>query len=188
MNNLLSDQLKTRTSAAHQQLEKALVQRMRSLQTINDYLILLQFFYSYFGAVEERINLYIGSVELPDYPQRRKTAALAGDILCLGGTLPEKTPVNDLPEIKNHMQAFGALYVLEGSTLGGMIICQMIRKQLGLTETGLSFFYSYGENLATMWDTFKLTLNRQATKDADEEIVIAAADATFSKFSVLLAA
>lgn len=188
MNNLLSDQLKTRTLAAHQELEKVLVQRMRTLQTINDYLLLLQFFYSYFGALEDRINLYLGSAELPDYPQRRKTAALAADIQALGGTLPSKTPLNDLPQIKNHLQAFGALYVMEGSTLGGPVISAMIRKQLGLTDKGLTFFYSYGEHLTTMWDTFKLTLNRQAETHSDVEMTITAANATFRKFGAVLGA
>jgi heme oxygenase len=186
INRFLSDELKTRTLTPHQELEKVLITRMRAMVSINDYIRLLQHFYSYFSSVEDHLNLYIGSTELPDYPQRRKSASLARDITTLGGVLSEKTHATMLPEIKNHLQAFGALYVIEGSTLGGLIITQMIRKQLGLNQKGLSFFQSYGEHSTTMWDTFKLTLNQQADTIADADTIIAAAAATFRQFKVLL--
>ena len=186
-NEILSNQLKIRTLAPHQELEKVLIQRMRTMRSLDDYIKLLQFFYSYFGALEDRINLYIGSAELPDYLQRRKSESLAADILALGGELPIKTAVTDLPVIENRLQAFGALYVMEGSTLGGQIISQMITKHLGIDDKGLLFFQSYGGNLTTMWDTFKLILNRQADNEADAEILITAADATFRQFKALLA-
>ena len=185
-NETLSELLKTQTLAPHQQLEKGLVQRMRAMRSADDYIGLLQLFYSYFGALEDRINLYIDSTNLPDHLERRKSACLADDIRALGGILPEKVGVEDIPEIENHLQAFGALYVMEGSTLGGQIISQMIGKQLGMQDKGLSFFKSYGDNLTTMWDTFKLALNKQAKNDAEAESIIATAAETFRKFKVLL--
>jgi heme oxygenase len=182
----LSDQLKIRTLAPHQELEKVLVHQMRAMRSVDDYINLLQVFYSYFGALEDQINKYIGSDELPDYLQRRKSASLAKDILALGGSLPKKVTAAHLPVIENYLQAFGALYVIEGSTLGGSIISRMLSTQLGLKDNGLSFFQSYGENLATMWATFKLTLNQQAKNKAETEMVINAADATFGQFKVCL--
>ena len=162
------------------------MQRMRSMRGLDDYIKLLQLFYSYFGAIEDRINLFIGSTELPDYLQRRKSESLATDLRSLNGTLPEKTALTDLPEIKNYLQAFGAMYVMEGSTLGGLIISQMITKQLGIRDKGLLFFQSYGEHLTTMWDSFRLTLNRQADNETDAQKVIAAADATFRQFKAAM--
>ena len=185
-NELLSDQLKIRTLAPHQELEKVLIQRMRSMHDVNDYINLLQLFYSYFAALEDRINLYIGSNELPDHLQRRKSASLEKDIVSLGGILPSKTELVHLPVIENHLQAFGALYVMEGSTLGGLIISRMIGGQLGIGDNGLSFFQSYGENLTAMWDSFKLTLNRQADSETDKQTVITAAYSTFQQFKILL--
>jgi len=114
------------------------------MQTTEDYISLLQVFYSFFGALEDRINVYIGSAELPDHLQRRKSEALAIDIRTLGGILPQKAALSDIPEIDDHLQAFGALYVMEGSTLGGQIISQMIAKQLGIQDKGISFFQNYG--------------------------------------------
>jgi heme oxygenase len=183
---LLSDQLKIRTLISHQQLEKMLLQRLRGMYTVNDYLHLIQNFYCYFAALEERIKLYVGTSELPDYQERRKSASLENDVLSLGGVLPEKVPALLLPMIENQLQAFGALYVMEGSTLGGLIISQMIKKQLNISDNHLSFFRSYGDQLVPMWNSFKLILDKQPETKAEDEIVIAAADATFGQFKIFL--
>jgi heme oxygenase len=58
----------------------------------------------------------------------------------------------------------------------------MLAKQLALKDKGLLFFNSYGEHLTTMWATFKLTLNRQTGNQAEAEVVIVTADATFRQF------
>jgi heme oxygenase len=185
-NESLANQLKVRTLSSHQQLEKALVGRMRNMRTREDYISLLQAFYSYFGAIEDQINRYIGKDQLPDHTERRKTASLVGDIESLGGGLPEKAREAYLPPIENQLQAFGALYVIEGSTLGGLIISKMIAKQLGLTEDGLSFFKSYGHATNEMWERFKAVLNLQGNNDTEKECIIHAADDTFTKFKVFL--
>jgi heme oxygenase len=183
---ILSDQLKILTLKPHQEVEKVLVQRLRQMKSFEGYLQLLKLFYSYFGALEERINLYISNDRLSDYTDRRKSAALAADILSLGGQLPEKIPAEGLPEIENHFQAFGALYVIEGSTLGGLFISQMIKKQLSLGDESLTFFQSYGDRLTTMWDSFKSALDHQAETEEEREMIISGAKATFEKFKSVL--
>jgi len=182
----LSNQLKLQTSSSHQQLEKALIGSMRNMRTREDYISLLQVFYSYFGAIEDQFNGYIGKDQLPDYMERRKTASLICDIESLGGVLPEKATEAYLPQIENQFQAFGALYVIEGSTLGGLIISKMIAKQLGLTKDGLSFFKSYGHDTNEMWKRFKSVLNLQGKNDDEKEYIIHAADDTFTKFKLFL--
>ncbi len=52
-----------------------------------------------------------------------------------------------------HGAAFGALYVLEGSTIGGLIIKKMISEKLG-SEEGMSFFEGYGKKTAERWKVF----------------------------------
>lgn len=181
----LSEELKLRTRKPHLELEKALALQMRSMKSVSDYTKLLQIFYSYFGSLEDSIDKYIGSAELPDHLQRRKSESLAADIRALGGDLTEKASSAEIPEIADHLQAFGALYVMEGSTLGGKIISQMIAKQLGIKDKGLSFFQSYGEDLSSMWLSFKQTLDQQADTPAERERVIAAAYDTFYQFKIL---
>jgi heme oxygenase (biliverdin-IX-beta and delta-forming) len=184
---MLADQLKNATEHSHQQLEKQLVLKMKSIRSKDEYAELLQLFYTYFGGLEDSINRYISAAHLSDYAQRRKTEALATDIKDLGGLPRPKAGGSDLPQLQNHLQAFGALYVIEGSTLGGQIISKMMAKQLNLQEdTGLGFFKGYGEASMQMWETFKQALNAQAGTAADEETVIKAADETFKKFELWL--
>ncbi|WCT12221.1 biliverdin-producing heme oxygenase [Mucilaginibacter jinjuensis] len=176
---MLADNLKEQTLTYHQQLEKKLVSQIKGLNTKEDYLQLLQLFYGYFGGLEDRINLFIDQNILPDHAQRRKTGAIADDILALGGEPVTKATGDALPEINNADQALGAMYVIEGSTLGGSIISKMISGKLGLT-TGLSFFNSYGENTHQMWDAFKAVLNKQPAEI--EAAITEAANNTFLKF------
>jgi len=180
---MLADQLKKATLANHQQLEKMLVGQMRAVRSKEDYINLLQLFYSYFGGLEEQIDLYISTRELPDYKQRRKSAALANDIKSLGGTPVSLANLEDLPPIQNTRQAYGALYVIEGSTLGGKIISKMMAQQLGITDgSGLSFFSGYADDTETMWDKFKQALNQQADNSEQASQVIDTANETFARF------
>ncbi len=180
--NLL-EQLKFETLANHQQLEKHLIVRMKGMQSPKDYIRILQVFYSYFGALEDQIDNFIGPDQLTDYADRRKTLSIKDDILALQGAVPKKAGLDDLPELGNALQAFGALYVIEGSTLGGQIISKMISKQLALNkDEGLSFFKSYGDNTIMMWNSFKSVLENQATSQEEADIITQAANETFIKF------
>ncbi|MFD1256781.1 biliverdin-producing heme oxygenase [Mucilaginibacter terrae] len=180
---MLADQLKTETLTNHQQLEKLLVDRMRAIRSLQDYIGLLQIFYSYFGGLEEQIDQYITAAELPDYQQRRKSAALVKDIEDLGGTPVKKASGGSLPTIKNTLQAYAAMYVIEGSTLGGKIISKMMAQQLRITDDkGLSFFSGYGDNTGTMWEKFKQVLNLQSKSAYEESEIINTANQTFIKF------
>lgn len=157
---------------------------MKSIHSKQEYIKLLQIFYTYFGALEEKINRFISPDLLADYDERRKAQSLRADITALDGPVPQLAPENDTPAITDSLQAFGALYVIEGSTLGGQIISKMMARQLNINDSkGLSFFNSYGDQTETKWAAFKDVLNHQAKTDDDAERVIEAADATFLKFN-----
>lgn len=178
---MLSDKLKEETKRNHQILEKALIGNLKAIRSQQEYANLLKLFYGYFGGLETRINEVIDTNLLIDSTERRKTQAIADDILALGNNVPAKASGNDLPTINNHLEALGALYVIEGSTLGGKIIYKMMQQQLGL-DKGMSFFSGYGNKTEQMWDTFKQALNNHAEDPEKEAVVIAAANQTFLKF------
>ncbi len=56
---------------------------------------------------------------LPDWPARRRSAALRRDLEILGIAIPH--PVRVLPTM-DEARMFGRLYVLEGSRLGGKVL------------------------------------------------------------------
>src|ERR1700753_1100409 len=129
---MLSEILKQETLSAHQELEKKLVAKMREMKSLDDYARLLQLFFAFFGGLEKLIEPYIDEGILPDYPERRKTAAIVADLELLNSAIP--ATADELPEVTGTAQALGALYVMEGSTLGGQHIRKMLARQLRTEE------------------------------------------------------
>ncbi|MFD2874361.1 biliverdin-producing heme oxygenase [Mucilaginibacter ximonensis] len=185
---MFTDHIKEATLKNHQQTEKVLIGKMKAMRSQQDYINLLNLFYGYFGALELHIERYINASNLADYEDRRKTSAIADDITALGAIIPALAADDKLPVIDNYLKAFGALYVIEGSTLGGKIISKMIQQHLHVEDgRGLSFFNSYGKHTEQMWAGFKEILNDVAMSPEDEEIITRAANQTFAKFEAWLA-
>ncbi len=174
---MLSDKLRTNTSDYHQQTEVMLVTRIKGIDSKSDYAALLGLFYSYFGGLEKLIDNAIDKSQMTDYDHRRKTASLKSDLEYLNAPIPDFAPADALPKIRTHARALGALYVIEGSTLGGKIISKMVTQKLSLPHSaGLSFFNGYGADTDTMWAGFKEQLNGVADTDAETEVINAAND------------
>lgn len=174
---MLSNTIKEATKSAHQKLEVVVVKKLKAIKTNDDYADLLKHFYAYFSKVEQAIAPYITTEVLPDYSARRTSIYLKQDIEALGfstNSLPhaQALDINSAPE------AIGALYVMEGSIMGGKIIVQMLAKG-GITE-GVSFFSGYGEATDSMWALFIEALNK--TGAANPQGAIDAANKTFSQF------
>lgn len=184
---MFTDKIKKATLQNHQQTEKVLISKLRNMRSKQDYVDLLSLFYGYFGGLEKHIERYINASNLANYEERRKTSAIADDIHALGGVIPALATDDELPDIDNYLKAFGALYVIEGSTLGGKIISKMVQEYLPVENgKGLSFFNSYGEQTDQMWASFKAILNDVAMTPQDEAIITGAANQTFVKFKIWL--
>lgn len=181
---MLSTQIKEATKTAHQQLEGVVVRKLKAIESDADYAEFLKHFYVYFHSVEQAIAPYITADILPDYKDRRNSSYLKQDIEALGSdvvALPDAVA----PSINNVSEALGALYVLEGSIMGGRIIVQMLEK-LGITK-GVSFFSGYGEATGQKWETFIDVLNTQAHTSEQHEQAIRAANETFANFGDVFA-
>lgn len=176
---MLSNSIKEATKEAHQNLEKKVVLKMKAIRSDADYADFLKHFYAYFNEVEQAIAPYINTGLLPDYAERRNSAYLKKDIEELGGSTND-LPAAQAPKITNTIQALGALYVMEGSIMGGPIIVKMLEK-FGITK-GVSFFSGYGEATGQMWGKFIAVLNAQAKNETEEVQAIATANDTFSQF------
>jgi len=176
---MLSTNIKEATKEAHLNLEKKVIQKMKAIRSNADYADFLKYFYTYFNQVEQVIAPYMSTGLLPDYKDRRNSLYLKNDIEALGGNVNDIRRVA-VPVIQNELQALGALYVMEGSIMGGSIIVKMLEKG-GITE-GVSFFSGYGEATGQKWGIFVSVMNQQATSPEQEAIAIAAADETFVRF------
>lgn len=178
--NNVSTNIKEATKDAHIALEKQVVQRLKNIRSNADYAALLKYFYAYFNHVERVIAPFITESLLPDYKDRRNSGYIKNDILALGSAL-EDLPATTVPAIDTAVKALGALYVMEGSIMGGSIIVKMLEKG-GITD-GVSFFSGYGEATGPMWGKFVAVMNREATTEVQQAAMIRTANETFEHFS-----
>ncbi|MBE9585570.1 biliverdin-producing heme oxygenase [Mucilaginibacter sp. JRF] len=185
---MLSEKLKDETKTYHYETEVALIGRIKAIKDKQDYADLLKMFYGYFGGLEKHIDAAIDTTLMDDYHQRRKTSAIADDLQALDAPVPTVAGADNLPVIENHLQALGALYVIEGSTLGGKIISKMIGQKLDASNgEALTFFNSYGEDTVNMWNSFKQKMDAQAKTEAEQAAVVETANSTFKHFASWIA-
>jgi len=177
---MLSTTIKEATHEAHQHLEKIVVKKLKAIRSNADYAGVLKYFYAYFSQLESSIAPFITDKILPDHRTRRTSAYLKADIEQLGESVAE-LPGVAVPQINNVVEALGALYVMEGSIMGGPYIVQMLGKH-GITH-GLSFFSGYGAETPKKWQSFTSVLNVQATDVKAEQAAILTANETFRRFS-----
>lgn len=178
---MITDTLKQVTKESHADLEKVMIRWIRTTRTREDYVRLLKLFYGFFKPVEERIDAHIDRGYLEDYESRRKADALLAD---MGG--PQNSNIrlcDDIPSIAGTPASLGAMYVLEGSTLGGKIICKMLADNMGTdSPSSFAFFNSYGELTQPKWADFKNKLNNYTAEPGEQAEIIEAANDTFVKF------
>ncbi len=156
-----------------------MVSMIRGIRTKQDYVNFLKLMYGYYSALEDRVQDYVSDLEIG---KRRKAERLLEDINYFESS-SEGAVCQELPPITSHAEALGAMYVMEGSTMGGKIIAKMIEGQAGINgPSGFSFFNGYGEETGKMWEEFKLLLNRPL--DEMEKLnLILTANRTFKTFS-----
>ena len=179
---MLSEQLKEKTKEAHQSLEAIVVRQIKSIRTKEQYAELLYKFYGFHSPMEKLFDDHFNNQLVPAYTDRRKADLLLQDIKNLGTDSTAIPQADTLPAIDSLAKAFGAFYVLEGSTQGGTIVADMLIKYAGQTPATTSFFNVYGDGKKQMWQSFKDSLNTYSG-DADfENAAISAANETFNRF------
>jgi heme oxygenase len=172
----LLERLRLETGSAHQRIERTLDITSRTA-TQAGYRALLTRFYGFHRVWEAAVAPLIADRAFFD--PRRRTGLLARDLRALGldrreiASLPACTPLMALP---NRAAALGAMYVVEGSTLGGAIISRHVQRRLGLgPHTGCAYFGAYGKATGAMWRSFCARLLASSTPDGDD-VVAAALD------------
>lgn len=183
---MVINQLRQYTQQSHKELDEWLLPKFQEIDSEKKYKDLLKAFYGYFMPVTEKIEEYLDIALLPDYHERRKPTAILNDLKALKEQHDEIAYAHRLPEINNTAQAFGALYVLEGSTLGGVFLSKMLARNIMVDEKrGLSFFTGYGNQSREKWDAFVNYLNAFAANSNASEITGAAVE-TFQCFKLHL--
>lgn len=121
-----------------------------------------------------------------DPAQRRKLALLEMDLRALGIAPNEDHPPT--PAVPDAEAALGALYVLEGATLGGRVIHRHVAGPLGLTpERGGAYYHGYGAETGARWKELGAAIDRHVALHGGEARVVAGAVDCFAALEAWLA-
>ncbi len=181
----LLEALRTGTALLHVALEKRLPFFTDQLDA-DWYQRLLQAYYGFYGPVE---SVLYDSGLIPDgydCALRVKTPTLVSDLKALGlddqavDTLPRCL---ELPTFDTPAACLGALYVLEGATLGGQVLRREMNQRLSVNaDNGGAFLNIYGVETGRRWKDFLDYLGDQPLDAPAKQRAVDAARSTFSCF------
>ncbi len=154
----LRDEIRDATHAEHEDLENHM-DLMRPDFELEEYARLLQKYHAFYHGLERfllgRAAQQSGFAEFY-CRDRLKTPWLASDLRALnaGADAPADAPLQErlAALFASEQRLLGALYVIEGSMLGGSVMSKQFRKRFELApETGLMFFTGYGSDTREKW-------------------------------------
>lgn len=167
--------LRAATAEAHAALERDLDWQER-VATLPGYRVLLARLRGFHAAYEPAIAE--GLADAPFFEPRRRLDALDADLSALGLDAAARAalPVPAAPAFAGEGAAMGALYVLEGSTLGGIVIGRHVGGLHG-EAAPLAYYAGRGREAGPLWRTFRERLD--GLDPAQETAAFAAGVATF---------
>ncbi|CAO4176031.1 Biliverdin-producing heme oxygenase [Methylorubrum populi] len=157
MTDSLHARLREATAEAHAALERDLDWEAR-VATLSGYRDLLGRLRGFHASYEPAIAAALA--EAAFFDPRRRLMALDADLrtLSLDGTALDALPMPARPRLDGPGAALGALYVLEGSTLGGTVIGRHVACLHGDTVP-LAYYAGRGRATGPLWRSFRQRLD-----------------------------
>jgi heme oxygenase len=123
-----------------------------------------------------------------DLARLRRSATLEADLIALGQSpsrIAELPACDRLTPARDRAEAMGALYVVEGSTLGGLHIARALEGVCArLGGAGRGYFLGYGDQHGAMWRAFLAELDAFARTDPQRAGVVRGATTAFLDFEM----
>jgi len=142
------------------------------------YVRILCGFERYLAAWEPHVASALPDTARPWFAARSRLPMLRRDLAQLAPDRPDPG-VPALPRLPGAGAAYGSLYVLEGSALGGQLIARRAAERFGFDDRrGAAFFHGHGERTGAMWREFRERLET-AVAPHERADACAAAVATF---------
>ena len=117
-----------------------------------------------------------------DVADRSKLGWLDADLATLGA-IPSAPSSDFTLALQDAADAFGAVYVMEGSTLGGQVIARHVIPMLGVTPAeGCRYFTGYGPSTRERWRDTTAAITRFAEPNCEDATgrMVSAANRTFA--------
>lgn len=169
----LSERLREETRDRHEDLEHRLDWRRR-MATREGYLALLTRWWGFHRVFEPAIA---ASFEPALAQPRGKLHLLERDLVHFGLT---QDTIEALPRFAagtgfdTRPALLGALYVTEGSTLGGQVIAHHLHRSLGaeIASGGCAYYEGYGKrDTGAMWASFRAFLDRSGEEGPPHHVI-----------------
>jgi heme oxygenase (biliverdin-IX-beta and delta-forming) len=176
----LSEYLRESTRDAHVAAEQS-IGIGRETYSVGDYVSLLQRWHAFHLAWEPWAAGELSRLDVDYWSGRAKLNWIQADLLALRAS-GARAPADLVPLRRDALaDVIGALYVTEGSTLGGQFIAKHLARKLDLTpDRGLRFFTGYGDETAARWRQTKALIDAASVS---HDQTVAAARVVFAKLS-----
>jgi heme oxygenase len=173
--------LRTETAAEHQAVEETL-DLLDPALTRDRLVTALTRMHGFWQAAEAGLDGWAGAHPTDaaevDWAARRRAHLFAEDLAALHAAPATEGPA--LPPVAGTDEALGRLYVLEGSSLGGVFIDRHLATLPQLAGAGrLSCFSPYGERTGAMWHAFRTVTRTRVEHGGDADRLVGAARETF---------
>lgn len=176
--------LRDATGAAHERLHEvpAFHRLGAGVLTRAEYVALLRRLLGFHAALEDHLPAACHGLDLA---ARRRAGLLRADLAFLGADdRAARAPLRPPPDAA---WAMGALYVSEGSTLGGQHLARGLDHLLPEGGGGRAFLLGHGARHGAMWREFCGALEQAGEDPRDRAAIIAGAVATFAAFEAWFA-
>jgi heme oxygenase len=173
--------LKVETAEVHRKVESVL-KIMDPTLSREEYRNVLTCFFRIYRPLENRLAKHTSFLN-PEFnlQLRSKAQLIRADLIDLGCTDAQLNKIKNadsFAKVNSMPTMIGALYVVEGATLGGQLICRSLRKNSELGNEAHRFFSGYGERTGLMWKEFcRLTI--ESTRPDDFNGILQSAKLTF---------
>lgn len=167
--------LRDATQRAHEETEAVFAGL--DLTQRDDYRAFLEHQAAVVLPLEHELDAVGADALLPDWRRRKRAAALSDDLHELDGV---SRPVHP-PVILNPASAWGMLYVLEGSRLGGRILSSIVSRSDDPCVRNATRFLRHGEG-QHLWPSFVAALNAALRTETEVTAAIDGAITTFELF------
>jgi heme oxygenase (biliverdin-IX-beta and delta-forming) len=170
------DRLRQHTRAAHAELDESL-HLIDRLSSMRQRVGVLAGYHRFHVRAEAAIAPFLAAIADLDFSARRRSQLIAAGIGIPGqNVLPDR---DDGLGIVTRGEAFGAMYVLEGSSLGGRVILKELKRR-GVSLAGLGFLDPYGFNTTPRWRSFLAILEREVQSSEQQSDAVSGALNTFA--------
>lgn len=177
---MITERLKAETADHHKATEDVSFGHkiMSGALTLDEYKILIEKNYLLHVLIE--MALVKSSDLIPadfELLSRLKTQALIDDLTTLNHPIPAVPQIN--VTYTSLAEALGAMYVVEGATLGGAYIYKALQRNPAIAPIGkFSYYGVYGDKIGPNWKNFQEALNKHIhTKELEDQTIESAKQA-----------